>query len=211
MGLKRGLLPGLAATLLAGVSVLGQEQKDENDARFHPLLLAAAKAYEGYGKVDDALRFAPTLCMAPPPQPVRLSASKDTGTHGQKLYYLYAWDAASYLKSSKKDWKKSWQTPPSYDQKPAEQVLVKQSWTRAPATKESEALAVGEMKDLFLMIKLAEKTEGTDKGWVYGTVTADGKRVTSSGRVASCMACHETAGDGRLFGLSRDGEKPKAK
>ena len=35
---------------------------------------------------------------------------------------------------------------------------------------------------------------------MYGTVTADGKKVTSAGRVASCMKCHETKAT-RLFGL----------
>jgi hypothetical protein len=37
---------------------------------------------------------------------------------------------------------------------------------------------------------------------VYGTVSADGKRVTSAGRVESCMACHQ--GDkttDRMFGV----------
>jgi hypothetical protein len=53
---------------------------------------------------------------------------------------------------------------------------------------------------LFLMMKLDPKTPGTDEGWVYGTVSADGKTVTSAGRVASCMKCHEDRKD-RLFGL----------
>jgi hypothetical protein len=46
------------------------------------------------------------------------------------------------------------------------------------------------------------KTPGTDNGWVYGTVTADGKQVTSAGRVKSCMACHQRAPNDRVFGPS---------
>jgi hypothetical protein len=55
---------------------------------------------------------------------------------------------------------------------------------------------------LFIMYKLDPATPGTDRGWVYGTVTPDGKQVTSAGRVASCMKCHESAKSDRLFGLS---------
>lgn len=217
--------PSLALLLLwalaAGAET--QEKKEENDARFHSLLLAAAKSYPDYGRVEDVLRFAPTLCKAPPPVAVRLSASKDAGTHGRKLYFLYAWDAASYLKSPGKDHFKQARTPPEYEKKKAEQVIVKESWTCVPIAKEKEAeeakkaqgdertrfllrkdgelFKAGERKDLFVMVKLEAAVEGTDAGWVYGTVSADGKSVTSSGRVASCMGCHEKAGAGRLFGL----------
>src|SRR5437870_10625362 len=54
---------------------------------------------------------------------------------------------------------------------------------------------------LFIMFKTEPGTPGTDEGWVYGTVTADGKQVTSAGRVESCMACHRDAPHDRLFGL----------
>ncbi len=64
--------------------------------------------------------------------------------------------------------------------------------------------------DLFIMMKLDPKTPETDEGWVYGTVTADGKKVTSSGRVASCMKCHETKSS-RLFGLTVPEEKESPK
>ncbi|MBA3541386.1 MAG: hypothetical protein H0T79_17370 [Deltaproteobacteria bacterium] len=41
--------------------------------------------------------------------------------------------------------------------------------------------------------------DGTDAGWIYGTIV--GGEVTSAGRVASCMGCHESASHERLFGL----------
>ena len=51
------------------------------------------------------------------------------------------------------------------------------------------------------MFKAPPRTIGTDNGWVYGTVTSDGKTVTSAGRVATCMNCHKEAKHDRLFGL----------
>lgn len=55
---------------------------------------------------------------------------------------------------------------------------------------------------LYIMLQVDPKTEGTDEGWVYGTLTPDGKTVTSAGRVESCMKCHQDAPHGRLFGLA---------
>ena len=59
-------------------------------------------------------------------------------------------------------------------------------------------------KDLFIMYKMDPKTPGTDEGWVYGTVTADGQRATSAGLVGSCMKCHQQAPHDRLFGVARE-------
>ncbi|MDJ0975062.1 MAG: cytochrome P460 family protein [Planctomycetota bacterium] len=66
---------------------------------------------------------------------------------------------------------------------------------------------------IFVMLKLDPKTEGTDGGWVYGTLTPDGQTVTSAGRVASCMGCHAKSDEtrDRMFGLPRPAPpKPKA-
>jgi hypothetical protein len=67
-------------------------------------------------------------------------------------------------------------------------------------TKNGKTYKAARQGDLFIMFKLDPKAAGTDEGWVYGTVTADLKKVTSAGRVASCMKCHETK-PSRLFGL----------
>lgn len=53
----------------------------------------------------------------------------------------------------------------------------------------------------YVVLKVAPETPGTDAGWVYGTVTPEGE-VTSAGRVASCMGCHESARHERVFGLA---------
>jgi hypothetical protein len=57
---------------------------------------------------------------------------------------------------------------------------------------------------LHIMFKLDPKTPGTDAGWVYGTVSADGKTLGPVGRVATCMACHRDAPHDRLFGLREE-------
>jgi hypothetical protein len=68
---------------------------------------------------------------------------------------------------------------------------------------ESRFLRTGEQGHLFIMVKLDPSTPGTDEGWVYGTVTPDGKQVTCAGRVESCMGCHRDAPHDRLFGLAK--------
>ncbi len=71
------------------------------------------------------------------------------------------------------------------------------------ASKDGKLYRAGEKSTLFIMVKVSPGTPGTDDGWVYGTVTADGKQVTSAGMVQNCMACHQGAPHDRLFGLAR--------
>jgi hypothetical protein len=71
------------------------------------------------------------------------------------------------------------------------------------AEKDGKHYRPAEKADLFIMLKLDPATPDTDQGWVYATVSADGKTVTSSGRVESCMGCHTKAPDDRLFGVGR--------
>ena len=47
--------------------------------------------------------------------------------------------------------------------------------------------------------RLGTFTDGTDAGWIYGTIV-DGK-VNTAGTVARCAGCHEHAHHERLFGL----------
>ena len=200
--------------VLLGLAAAPQEEKVEKDARFHPLLLDVAKSYEKYSRVGHTPYVAPGLCSAPPLSGVLLSASKDEPTHGQKLYFLFALDPELY-RIKGKGLRPTSPVAPIYGEKGAEQALVKQSWTCVAVEKGKEGelnpllvlrkgqqvFTTGEKKDLFIMIKLDRITENTDQGWVYGTVTADGKNVTSSGKVRSCIECHKSAGDCRLFGL----------
>jgi len=208
--LRYGLLAAFVAVLAA--PVLPQADKKDSDDRFQALLLSVAGSYESYQRLEENLRVAPTSCVGPRPAPVRDSRSKDDATHGGKLYYLYALDPEAYLPSQKGRMNKPGKIP-VFDKKAVDQVLVKQSWTAVPVEntdlrdrtkvveRGTKKWTLGERRELFIMARLDAKTEGSDNGWVYGTVSADGKSVTSSGRVSSCMACHEKAGEGRLFGL----------
>lgn len=64
----------------------------------------------------------------------------------------------------------------------------------------------GDAAGLFIMAKVAEAEKagtekpGTDKGWIYATISADLKQVTAMGRIESCMECHVKAKHDRLFG-----------
>lgn len=182
-----------------------------NDQRFHPVLLSRGGNYGMYGNVDDIGRWVPGLCRIPY-MTIRASKSKDPGTHGGKLYWMHAKDRDAYLAAG-----------PGKVQ-PVGQVLVKEAFAAKPgpapdeggkrkyymggrsivrgtATRDGKSFHAGELKALYVMLKLDPKTEGTDEGWVYGTLTADRKKVTSAGRVASCMNCHTRGTNDRMFGL----------
>lgn len=191
----------LAAVLLASLLSLPPASLSadtvENDKQFHAQLLDVAGKYQIFGKVDDLSRWAPWLCSAPPPPKARVSKSVDTGTHGRKVYFLYAKERDAYMKLSANQ---------------VGQIIVKESWM-PPAklgngnsaanmsTTTGSAKIPTQKKDLFIMMKLDPAIANSDDGWVYGTITPDGKTVTSAGRVQSCMTCHANAQHDRLFGL----------
>jgi len=187
----------------------------ELDARHEAAIRAAAAKFTEWGRVDERPNWAPTLCRAPTPADygapghVRMSAAEHA-PHGQKLYYLWASHKDVYLKPD--------------GALPVGFAIVKQSFAAAPfdpahpppqqrhrlmgplppiatlTTADGKRFTVGERKDLFVMTKVGD-VPGSDDGWIYGTVSPDGK-VTSAGRVASCMACHTGhATHERLFGL----------
>jgi hypothetical protein len=169
--------------------------------------LAIADEYKSWGRVDDELRWAPFLCRLPMPGVARPSASKDGATHGNKLYSVFVKHHADYPAKSA-----------------AGQVVVKESFVAEPtneafeperpmfssnvgadhfypyATKDGVVYRAGAAAGLYIMYRLDPSAPNTDDGWVYTTVTAD-RRVTASGRIASCMGCHEDAPHGRLFGV----------
>ncbi len=202
---------------------------------FDKQLLDAAGEYIKWGRVDDEFRWAPWLCRSPEPGRVTFSQSDDQGTHGQKLYSLFAKNHDDYYKLTKGGKvavgqaivKQSWHVEEITDvkQQPAKRVEYEKI-VRSPApAADSKTPWIGDEKrdhfypfvwrgdkvykaarqaDLFVMLKLDAKTPDTDGGWVYGTLTPDGKKVTSAGKVESCMKCHVEAKNERLFGLWRD-------
>src|SRR5438105_89786 len=92
-----GLTAGLLVATAAGATRPGSRgEATEPGEPFHAQLKEIARAYRAYGYADrrDAA-WAPGLCRMPIPYTdyipgeARLSGSKDTDTHGQKLYFLF--------------------------------------------------------------------------------------------------------------------------
>jgi hypothetical protein len=194
-------------------------EPDVNDDRFHESLLSVVDEYLQYGLVNTSLevttpKVAPAACgPAPPPltddsvTPKMSEADGDVG-HGQKLYFLFAKEVGHYANRGG--------TPSSVGQ-----AIVKESWGAVPGNPDArnlrshasgnrinprikvgdETLQIGRRKNLFVMLKTANDTPGTDEGWVYGIVNSESKEVLAAGAVASCISCHVDQDD-RLF---RDG------
>jgi hypothetical protein len=202
-------------------------------SRFDAELLAIAQEYPSWGRVDESSRWAPLACRMPTPATARFSHSDDESTHGQKLYNLFARQRSDYLRltdgeaTSPAQFAAADRAINSPDGK-QEQAVVKESWTVKPADGNSRNIVnegdrvyspnaqragkwyeTDQKAGLFIMFRAALDAAGhyapdTDDGWVYGTVTPDGKTVTAAGRVQSCMHCHQQAPHGRLFGLAKD-------
>jgi len=168
------------------------------------------------------------------PNTPALSASGDAETHGRKLYSLFVnmWpeDAeplGSYTSKTaspvgqvivKESWVPEVVTDPEAKREP---VVKKVKRTRTAADGSTEPYEVkdqflpyaekdgkwyraAERGPLFVMMKLDPSTPGTDRGWVYGVVSPDGKEVQAVGRITSCMNCHEKAPHDRLFGPPKE-------
>ena len=187
MSLPRG---GVLLFLLAGCAAPAPLDSER--------ILRVAQTYADFGCVDDLARFAPTLCQPPPPLRPRQSASRDEGTHGRKLYYLFAKDRSAYLQSKDRA-------------QPLGQVLVKEAWSALEgATSDARGTSLvplagkyfhtGEKTGLFIMMKTGQ--EDTDGGWIYATASADGQAISAAGKIASCMECHQGAPSDRVFGLT---------
>ena len=183
---------------------------DSSDgSEFHARLLRAAREYHSYGLIDNEMNWAPAACAAPsePPAPT-YSKSDQADSHGSKLYFLFASNEGSYLRAKRKS-------------SPHGQIIVKESWHALPVDKpegshyadhasgnqirrytshHDKLYQAGQQRELFIMFKTDTDTPGTDKGWIYGVVSADAEEVVAAGRLDNCMSCHADAGVDRLFG-----------
>ena len=185
------------------------------DARFADPIAAAGPAYAAWGRVDEMVAFAPTDCADPSTVELAVASkvrvSNAAGApHGEKLYFLWASDRTAYLERRPiaKGFtivKESFRAVPG---RPPANAPPPGAGLGAPAPAPVRSIQrggawfeVGEPAGLFVMTKVAAgAADGTDVGWIYGTIDPSG-RVTSAGRVASCMRCHEDAAHDRLFGL----------
>jgi hypothetical protein len=174
-----------------------------------------SREYRNWARVSDLEQWAPAERWAPPTRNIRMSQADDFADHGRKLFYLHAQNHNAYARLTWGETDGTFITT-----SPLGQAVVMESWfaepvkgalvpfagygidrrandrTRGPDGREYRTGARG---DLFVMFKVDPLTPGTDNGWVYGTVTPEG-RVTSAGAVASCMECHSRAPYERLFG-----------
>ncbi|MCB9896060.1 MAG: hypothetical protein H6839_16630 [Planctomycetes bacterium] len=168
------------------------------DARWHAELLAVAAEFrQHYTKLSDDPNWAPTMCRAPLPTAAFKSRATTSKAHGRKLYFLWVKDSDAY------QWAIGEATTAvdlqlTLPTQPVGQALVKEAYH--PANADGKSRALGEPSALFVMLKLDPATEGTDAGWIYGTLTPDGRQITSAGLIESCMDCHGEAGQERLFG-----------
>ena len=215
---------------LGGEPTLAPPPKEVLELPFEKELLKAAAEYKPWGRVDDEVRWAPELCRIPNPGRPQFSASKDEETHGQKLYSLFAKNRNDYLGIAKSKTaavgqiivKQSWVPEEITDVKkqPAKRIdpreIIRTPNPEAPdlptlkgdhfypyVWKGEKVFKASKQGDLFVMMKLDPKTPGTDEGWVYATLTPDGKKLTSAGLVESCMKCHQETKTDRLFGLGK--------
>lgn len=212
----------LAAVSLLAFIVLrsesGEQNEDRtkgevNDKRFHEILLKAAKEYKNYRPFDGTGRWSPALCIAPINQVPggRFSASKDKSTHGRKIYVLYSNTftiGKNYVQKDKPAKvgttlvKEAWKPEVMNLEKLKKSQAYKEYKGQVPtATDDGKVYHATDKLTLFMMCKVDPKTPSTDQGWIYGTVSPDGKKVTSAGRVKSCMGCHTKAEHDRRFGL----------
>jgi hypothetical protein len=200
---------------------------EEPSEGLRDLALAVADGYKRWLRLDNRMRWAPSLCKAPAPSEARFSASADVDTHGEKLYTLYALDPVAYghPEATKV------QVPPLPAGLPrVEQVLVKQAWRAsevpgwaertfgstwgksrlAPVERDGVFYGGDTLQGLYLILRLApdEPRGGTDEGWVYATVAPSASEaepwiLTGVGAMKSCMECHHDVdgAGGRLFGL----------
>lgn len=182
------------------------------EARTRALLLSIAGEYTRYERVDEEIRWGVMGCarpIQPPPNGLRRSASTDEATHGRKVYYVFTKSRLDYFKTLGETGHPS----PS----PIGQAIVKESWTAEAADpakgsgnpagdpslvmSDGRYFRAGKKSDLFIMTKVDPSTPGADGGWIYGTVSADGKTVIAQGQIAACAGCHQSAPRDRLFGL----------
>jgi hypothetical protein len=186
---------------------------------FEVRLLEIARTYDSFGRLDLQAKWSPRWCRMASPAPL-FSNSSDPATHGRKLYWLFVKEVPSsaahgYIPPNGVNSigqvvvKEAW-APEQVPDKTALETVTRKIKTSGGeridcfqpyARKGGKVYHAKEKLGLFIMFKLGPKTPGTDNGWVYGTVTADGKKVTSAGRVESCMGCHKDAPHDRLFGL----------
>lgn len=206
--------PSKPLALPASAPVSAPAGPIENDPKLHTLFLAVARSYDDFTRADGTW-WTPLDCLAPTDDTSRLSMAAEGAAHGRKVFTLQILDFTKYASETG-----GRPEPPGFARAGrrlvvpgVEQALVKVSYEPTDDPKQARALGIapamhggkqyypGKQLDLFMMVRPSDKRIVTDAGWLYGTVSPDGKRVTSAGLVKSCVGCHQKAPFGRQFGV----------
>lgn len=193
-------------------------------SEFKTHLLEIAKNYESYGRFDKRMNWAPRMCAPVKRSSLDYSSSDDPDTHGGKLYSVFAFPRAVFASGALSSGmriapgqivvKEAWfsrELPEHAGTLPSLIRHVK-SWDGTTvrdeyvpyARKNGRLYAAAAKAALFILFKLDPTTPDTDEGWVYGTVTADSKSISSVGKLQACMSCHDTAPYDHLFGPAKE-------
>jgi hypothetical protein len=184
-----------------------------SDAAF---LAIVAREYKTWRLADDELHWAPGLCRLPMRGGEHISRAAKA-THDGKLFRLWAYDLDAYgVAAGWIDRAGGSGTPTSRGTMLPEfaQVLVKESFVAEPwhpgdksefgahhAMRDGKPFRPGDPIGLFVMLQLATPRDGTDDGWIYGTVAPDGT-VSPASDSGMCRDCHATRPN-RVFGIPR--------
>ena len=200
---------------MIGLTSISFTNADDENGR----LLQIAKAYKTYFRYDNVVKDSATLnwtielCapFSPTKQAtmdnLRFSTPNSLGSrHGNKLYKLYVKDINSYSDTTKK-------------MQPLGQVIVKETWNVREVKKDSilnKNKAIKQSKndgkwytpttvsELFIMYK-EQKNEKNDEGWVYGIVSLEGNKnsttILENGKLSTCISCHKGTKYDRIFGV----------
>jgi hypothetical protein len=193
-----------------------------NPRQFDDQILSIASEYKQYSRVSDESNWSPALCQVPVPQGVQQSRSRDPGTHGRKLYFLYAKNRSAYMNFEFLTTRLDGEAETTNWKSAIGQALVKEAFVPVPVMKDQRPVTLapkhsdlpedqavndqgqlyrtGDPAGLFIMLKTDPKTPGTDEGWIYATTTPDAKTIIEAGRIASCMECHTQTTRDRMYG-----------
>jgi len=177
-----------------------QKQKEIDDKVFLDIVATHDKLplfnYTVKMAAIDTRPFNPNDKITYPPTTLFKSRSTDTASHGGKVFRLRAKDDSKY----------------AYDLvQPEGQILQLASFYYKEAHTtlgDRNSLRIGESlylnatirSNFYLMYKSNSTEYPTDSGWVYATVSADGKTVLQKGLIASCMKCHDQSKTDRMLG-----------
>lgn len=196
--------------------------KDSSDP-YQARLLDIGKSYETYRMLHE-LSLSTNACAAAfsRVEGMKLSKASTAAAHGKKMYFLFRKDQPVVRNGHqthpvgqvivKEAWIPEEVADPGPNSNYSDKLVSRtrkrqteegiQTWqfTYWPyVEKDSKFFHAGAKAELFIMFKVDPSTSETDQGWVYATMSSDGKKILSAGKLKSCMKCHCDAPNDRVF------------